>query len=173
MKRLLIVTVFVITGFVGSNAQSTFSFGAGLNLALPIGDFGDTHSFGVGVEAQGEVMFSDMFSGVFNAGYTQFFGKTITILGTEVEVDGAGLVPVLAGVRVYPASQFFIGGRAGIGIFTGNDNSNTGFLYRPEIGANAGPVQIAASFNGWSKDGGNLNHVGLTIIYKFGSAMAE
>jgi hypothetical protein len=171
MKKLLVIPVFLMFSLIGARAQDGgFSFGAGLNLALPIGDFSETHSFGVGVEAQGEYMFSEMFGAVFNTGYTQFMGKEVVILGTTVEYDGIGLIPVMAGVRVYPSSQFFIGARAGLGVFTGNDNSSTGFAYRPEVGATLGPVQIAASYNGWSKDGGSLAHIGLSIIYRFGSA---
>lgn len=168
MKKLLVVALFMCTACIGANAQ--FSFGAGVNLALPIGDFADTHSFGVGAEVQGEYMFSDMFSGVANTGYTHFFGKDITVLGTTVEIDAVGLIPVMAGVRVYPSSQFFIGARAGLGIFTGGNDSETGFAYRPEIGASFGNIQVAGSYNGWSKDGGSLGHIGLSVIFKFGQA---
>jgi hypothetical protein len=168
MKKLLLVATFAFASLLGAKAQSDasgFHFGAGINLGLPIGDFGDFWSFGIGVEAQGEYMFSEKFSGVVNSGYTSFFGKD---LGNGVKADAVGLIPILAGVRVYPSSQFFIGARAGLGIFTGNGSSNTGFSYRPEIGYNGGAVQVALSFNGWSKDGGSLNHIGLTAIYVFG-----
>ena len=168
MKKLVIIALFMTTACIGAKAQ--FSFGAGVNLALPIGDFADTHSFGVGAEAQGEYQFSEMFSGVINTGYTHFFGKEITVLGTPVEVESVGLIPIMAGVRVYPSTQFFIGARAGVGIFTGNDDSSSGFAYRPEIGASFGNVQVAGSYNGWSKDGGSLGHIGLTVIFKFGAA---
>jgi hypothetical protein len=169
MKKLLFVTMFAIAGFIGAKAQSGFHFGVGVNLGLPIGDMGDISSFGIGVEAQGEYMFSDMFSGVINTGYTSFFGKTVDVAGYgSVKYDALGLIPILAGVRVYPSTQFFIGARAGLGIFTGNGSSSTGFQYRPEVGYNAGSVQVALSFNGWSKNGGSLNHIGLTGIYVFG-----
>lgn len=161
------IFAFLCTAFIGAKAQ--FNFGAGVNLALPIGDFADTHSFGFGVEAQGEYMFSDMFSGVFNTGYTHFLGKETTVFGVPVEYESAGIIPVMAGARVYPSSQFFIGGRAGVGFLTGGDDTQTGFVYRPEIGAAFGNIQVAASFNGFSKDGNSLNHIGLSVIFNFGA----
>jgi hypothetical protein len=177
MKKLLVITVFLMSATIGLRAQDgggVFSFAAGANVALPIGDFADSHSFGLGVEAQGEYMFSEMFGAVFNTGYTSFFGKDIDLGGgVTVEAESVGLIPILAGARVYPSSQFFIGARAGLGIFTGSGDSNTGFAYRPEVGANLGPVQIALSYNGWSKDGGSLAHMGLVILYRFGASAAE
>jgi hypothetical protein len=174
MKKLLVVCVLIVTTSIASRAQDGgggFSFGAGVNLALPIGDFSNTHSFGVGVEAQGEYAFSDMFSAVFNTGYTQFFGKSETVFGTTIEYDGVGLIPVLAGARVYPSPMIFIGARAGLGVLTGNNDSETGFVYRPEVGGTVGPVQLALSYNGFSKDGNSIGHVGLTVIYRFGQSV--
>jgi hypothetical protein len=167
MKKLVLIGAFVCTAAISANAQ--FTFGAGVNLALPIGDFSDTHSFGIGIEGEGEYMFSDMFSGVFNTGYTHFLGKEETIMGVTVDYESAGIIPVMAGVRVYPSSQFFIGGRAGVGFLTGGNDTQTGFVYRPEIGGAFGNVRVAASFNGFSKDGNSLNHIGLTVIFKFGA----
>ena len=111
MKKLLLVVSFVVASLLGAKAQSDasgFHFGAGVHLGLPIGDFGDFYSFGIGVEVQGEYMFSDKFSGVINSGYTSFIGKKIDFGFGEERVDAVGLIPILAGVRVYPATQFFI-----------------------------------------------------------------
>jgi len=174
MKKLLFVTIFAIAGFIGANAQSEgsgFHFGAGINLGLPIGDFGDVSSFGIGVEAQGEYMFSEKFSGIFNSGYTSFLGKDVDVPGFgTIKTDAVGLIPILAGVRIYPAAQFFIGARAGLGILTGSGSSESAFNYRPEIGYNGGAIQVALHFDGLSKNGSSLNYIGLTGIYVFGAS---
>lgn len=172
MKKLLFAATFVVAGFIGANAQSEgsgFRFGAGASLALPIGDWSDFWSFGVGVEAQGEYSFSEKVALVFNSGYTSFIGKKVDLGFGEERIDAVGVIPILAGVRAYPATQFFIGARAGLGIFTGGGESTTVFQYRPEIGYNGGPVQIALGFNGLSKDGETNNFMGLTILYIFGA----
>jgi hypothetical protein len=171
MKKLLLSAAFLVAVFAVSNAQSEasgFRFGVGVSLALPIGDFGDAYSFGIGGEAQGEYMFTEKVSAVLNSGYTSFIGKSINIGGSSFKVPAVGVVPILAGVRVYPAEQFFIGARAGLGILTGSGSSTSAFQYRPEIGYN-GPVQIALSFNGLSKNGASTNFLGLTALYVFGA----
>jgi hypothetical protein len=187
MKRLLFLFASIAIIAVAANAQigiasvpkskakpyaeagSGFHFGAGLSLGLPIGDWSDFWSFGIGVEAQGEYMFSEKFSGVFNSGYTSFLGKDVDLGFGSQKVDAVGLIPILAGVRVYPATQFFIGARAGIGILTGGGSSTSVFQYRPEIGYNGGPIQIALAFNGMSKNGESNNYIGLTALYIFGA----
>lgn len=169
MKKVVLVASFMIAGIIGVNAQEGFTFGAGIRLALPIGDFGDTHSFGVGGELQGEYFFSEMFSGVATSGYTSFFGKTVDIPGFgSFEVDAVGYIPILVGVRVYPSTQFFIGAQAGYGILTGGKDSEGAFNYQPQIGYNGSKIQVALNYNGLSKDGETLSHIGLTVIYKFG-----
>jgi hypothetical protein len=170
MKKLALVFLLIAAGVFTANAQPSegFQFGAGIRAALPIGDFADTHSFGVGGEVQGEFGFSDMFSGILTTGYTHFFGKTVTILGTEVEYDGVGLIPILAGVRVYPSPNFFIGAQAGYGILTGGGNSDGSFNYQPQVGYNGETFQVAVNYNALSKNGTTLSHIGLTAIFKFG-----
>ena len=172
-KAAMLIAIFAIAGFMGAKAQSSgsgFHFGAGVSLGLPIGNFGDFYSFGIGVEAQGEYMFSEKVSGVINSGYTSFIGKTVDFGFGSQKIDAVGLIPILAGVRVYPAAQFFIGIRAGVGILTGGGSSTSAFNYRPEIGYNGGPVQVALGFNGLSKNGSSSNFIGLTGIYVFGGS---
>ena len=166
MKKILLVATFLVAGFIGANAQ--FSFGGGIRLGMPIGDFSDTHSFGIGAEVQGEYSFSENFTGIITAGYTSFFGKTVNFGFGDVELDAVGLIPIIAGVRVYPSSNFFIGAQAGYGILTGNGDSEGAFMYQPQVGYNANKFQIALNYNGLSKDGSTLSHIGLTAIYKFG-----
>jgi len=174
MKKLLLIPVLFFAVFT-ANAQAPdgFQFGGGIRVGLPIGDFSETHSFGIGGELQGEFGFSDNFSGIITAGYTSFFGKTIDILGTSFKIDAVGLIPIIAGVRVYPSDNFFIGAQAGVGILTGGGSSESGFNYQPQIGYNTEHFQIALCYNGLSKNGSTLSHIGLTAIFKFGSGNGE
>src|ERR1044072_280455 len=116
MKKLLLLFLLAIV-FKTVNAQdekasSGFRFSGGVNLALPTGDFNETHSFGIGVELQPEYNLSNKFSIYGSAGYTNFFGKKFE----GEKLDNVGLIPILAGVRVYPAPEFFIGVKGGLGI---------------------------------------------------------
>lgn len=170
MKKVLLVVVITVAGFLGANAQPPegFQFGGGVRVGLPIGDFSDTHSFGVGAELQGEYGFSEMIAGIITTGYTSFFGKDYDTGFGTVKVDAVGYIPILAGIRVYPSENFFIGAQAGYGILTGNGDSEGAFNYQPQIGYNASKFQIALNYNGLSKDGSTLSHIGLTGIFKFG-----
>ena len=171
MKRILFVFLVLAVSISTVKAQSSFTFGAGARLGLPIGDFGDSHSFGVGVELQGEVTVSDNFGIVVNTGYTQFFGKTVDFMGTSVKYDGVGYIPILAGVHVYPSSKFFIGAQAGYGILTGGGSSGA-FNWQPSLGINTENFQIALNYNALTKDGSTLGHIGLTGIFKLAGKMS-
>src|ERR1700722_10876411 len=127
MKKLfLAVTAFALLS-IGANAQSTksqgFVFGAGLNLALPTGNFGTSYSFGIGGQIQGEDMLSDNISGIASVGYTSFIGKTVSfpdgLGGTQsFKVPSSGLIPILVGARFYPSEQFFVGVQIGVGLLS-------------------------------------------------------
>jgi hypothetical protein len=167
--RKLILLALLLVGITTVNAQnessgtSGFHFAAGINLALPTGDFNETHSFGIGVELQPEYNISSMFSIYGSAGYTNFFGKDFA----GVKFDNVGIIPILAGARVYPAEQFFIGIKGGLGILTGSGDSESAFDYQPQIGYNADKFQVALGYNGLTKNGETLSNLGLTFLYKF------
>lgn len=171
MKKTILILSLLTGIFTTAIAQAPdgFQFGAGIRAALPFGDFSDTHSFGIGAEVQGEYGFSEKFSGIITSGYTHFFGKEVTVLNTTIEYDGVGLIPIIAGARYYPSKNFFIGAQAGVGILTGNDNSEAYFNWQPQVGLNTGNFQVALNYNGLTSDGSTLGHIGLTGIFKFGS----
>ncbi len=170
MKKVFLAATFVVASFMGAYAQPAegFKFGAGVRASLPIGDMSDGYSFGIGAELQGEYGISDMISAVGTTGYTSFFGKKFDIPGVgSVKNDALGYIPILVGARVYPSTNFFIGAQVGYGILTGS-GSEGAFNYQPQVGYNAETFQVALNYNGLSKSGSTLSHLGLTAIYKFG-----
>src|SRR5690349_6069865 len=116
MKKV-ILSFAVAALALGANAQSaekSFQVTAGIKAALPIGDMGEVTSFGIGAQVGAEKMFSDNFSGVASVDYTYFIGK-----GEKGEDKvNYSMMPVLVGVRYYAAPSFFIGAKAGLGVFT-------------------------------------------------------
>jgi hypothetical protein len=172
MKRFILVFSIITVSFIAgaqktSESATGVKFGGGLRVGLPLGDFGDSYSLGIGAELQAEYMFTPTVSGTFTTGYTNFIGKSESFGGFTFKNPSLGLIPILVGARVYPAPDFFIGGKLGLGIFTGSSSSSTGFSYEPQVGYNAEKFQFSLGYNGWSKNGGSLNHLGLTGIYKF------
>ena len=177
MKKLFLAVIAFSFSVIGVQAQSKnqgFTFGAGLDLSLPTGNFGTGYSFGIGGQVQGEYMLSDNLSGIGSVGYQSFIGKSQTIdFGggpQSFKNPSAGLIPILVGARFYPSEQFFIGAQIGVGLlsFGGGGGSTSGFDYFPQIGYNAGPIQFALGYNGVSVTGGTLAHLQLSAVYRFG-----
>lgn len=167
MKKILLALAIVAVSFA-ANAQKTsaakeneFVFGGGVRVGLPVGDVHNAYGFVIGAELQGEYMFSPQVSGTLTAGYEEWLGKTIS----GYKIPSTGFIPVLAGIRVYPSPDFFIGGKAGITFSTESGGGNS-FTYEPQVGYNASKFQLALGYQAFT-NGGTSAHLGLTGIYKF------
>jgi hypothetical protein len=160
MKKLLFVAAFTVAGFIGANAQKDFKLGAGVNVGLPLGDFGDAANFIAGVELQGELAFTEKVKGIATTGYSHVFYKDI--MGFK---PSQGIIPILVGARGYLSEQFFLTGQVGYAVVTG-DFSGGGFAFKPQVGYDAGKFQLGLSYNGVS-DNGTSGWLGLSGIVKF------
>lgn len=173
MKKTLLASIVLLFSFVCTNAQMTqgdFTFGAGIQLALPMGTFGNSYSFGIGAQLQGEYALTDQISGLATTGYTSFIGKTINTGFGDFKVPSVGHIPILVGARFYPSEQFFVGAQVGLGLYTGSGSSTSGFEYRPQVGYNADQFQVILSYDATAVTGGTFGYMGLTGIYKFGGS---
>jgi len=181
MKKLLLASAVLLASVISSKAQMAagdFKFGAGLHLGLPIGDFHNVSSFGIGAEFQGEYAFSENLTGVATTGYTYFPGKSIDLgAGNSYKVN-SGHIPVIVGARYYATEQVFFGAQIGYGHYSysvsstngyGSASSGSGgFEYRPQVGYIIDPIQLVLSYDGTSISGGTNSQIGLTAIYTFG-----
>ena len=172
MKKTFLLAILMVAGFIATNAQppAGFQFGAGVRVGIPASNFGKTHSLGIGGELQAEYGFSDMVSGIGTTGFTMFLGKKINATGesSSERYEATGYLPVLAGLRVYPAASFFIGAQIGYGMLTGGGATEGVFNYQPQIGYNADQFQFAINYNGLKKKNSiTVSHIGLTGIFKF------
>lgn len=181
MKKLLFVLTFICAIVITSNAQmktGDFKFGAGVHLGLPIGDFHDVTSFGLGAELQGEYAFTDNVTGVATSGYSYFFGKSFDDGNGGTIKFNYGHIPVIVGARFYPSEQFFVGAQIGYGHYSvsvsgnngygGGTGGSGGFEYRPQVGYNADPIQLILSYDATSVSGATFSQIGLSAIYNFG-----
>lgn len=172
MKKVLFLFALIALVQVARAQQTNalakgFHLGAGINAGLPVGDFNETHSFGIGAEIQGEYVLLDKLSIFGSTGYTNFFGKKFdTEEGEYFKVDNVGAIPVLAGARFYPTPKFFVGGKLGISILTGGGESETAFTYQPQVGYNAEKFQANLGLNSMSSDGLTFSNLSLTFLYK-------
>ena len=149
----VLVTVFSI-----ANAQTTFKIGGGINLAIPASNMGGT-SIGAGADLLGQIGLSENFAITVDAGYTSFFVKN--------GGDSYGLIPIRGGIRFMATPQIYLGGKAGVGILTGNGSSNSTTAYSFGAGYMLDPkLDLGLSYDGYSKNG-SFGYINLRLGYNF------
>lgn len=169
MKKLFLVLIIAAIATT-ANAQVTGNkpilFSLGLEGALPVGDFGDFWSFGIGGTAQGEYKAAEDLGITLNAGYITYSGKELS----GVKVPSFGLIPVLGGVKYYFGGGAYAHGQLGVGIGT-DEGQGSSFMYSPGIG-----YMFAPGFDGLLKyvglgnegdNTGSRNSIGLRLAYNF------
>ncbi len=162
---LMITVTAIAQGNSGSSREEGLSFNTGANVSLPIGDFGDFWSFGIGASGQLEYTFSDKISATALTGYAYYFGKSFE----DFTVEPIGFVPVCAGAKFYPSGGFFLGAQLGVGIFTNiGGEGNSGFYIAPQVGyAASEKIDAALKFENTSLTGGSLSALSLRVGFKF------
>jgi hypothetical protein len=164
-----------------ASAQGQMSVGAGLDLLLPVGAFGDSWGTGFGATGEFDYSLSPHSSITGKTGYVSWSGKS----GVTGACSG---VPVLAGLKYYfrilrPESPVRLYGHLEIGLtfvswsVTGHiisvSESETSFTLAPSIGIEipAGPkgaIDISTRYYDMTKAGGGRGSIGFRAGYKLG-----
>jgi hypothetical protein len=180
MKQLL--GMLVLTVLVTSLATAQFgpakgkmTLGPALEAALPIGDFGDISSFGVGGTARFEYGLESKIALTGNAGYIWFSGES-----TDYGDYSISAIPLIAGIKYQFAPQFFVSGELGFWFTTvsvdlknipqipgytvpsSTDDSDTNFMFAPGVGYQNGPIEALVRF--WVVDS-DVSNLSLMIAY--------
>lgn len=172
MKKIFFSVAIIAIAF-NANAQDSkteigsLKFSVGVEAGLPLGDFKEISSFGIGGSLQGEYVVADNFGLTLNAGYLNFIGKTVTITGLgSFKYPSTSIVPVLAGAKIYFSEQVY--GHAQLGVSFFNNGGGTVFTYAPTLGfMPAENIDLALKYQGASKDGGTLSFLGVRLAYGF------
>jgi hypothetical protein len=169
MKKLILALVVFAATYTVKAQDKNFTLGAGVNLAMPIGDFGDAAGFGFGPRVQAELGLSDNLKGIASISYNFFSEKDNSGVKTNV-------LPIQVGARYYVGTEggFFIGAELGyanltqkIDVLGSSISSSTGgFAYNPHVGYDLEKVQFALNYQAISKSG-TLSFLALSAIYKF------
>lgn len=181
MKQLL--GLLVVTVLVTSLATAQFgpdkgkmTLGPALELSLPMGDFSDMASFGVGATARFEYGLQPKIALTGNIGYIWFSGES-----NEAYDYSVSAIPLIAGIKYSFAPQFFVSGELGfwfssfsadykgeaLGIpgftYDGSyDDSDTNFMLAPGVGYQTGPIEAVVRF--WVVDS-DLSNLSLMVSY--------
>lgn len=110
--KLLSLTIVLFATVQSHFVQAQGSFNLGLELGMPIGDFGDLSSVGLGLNGFYEHAFNDKLTIVGGTGYTKWFLKD----GLE-DVLNIAMVPVQAGAKYYLGEKAYLQGLLGLHIY--------------------------------------------------------
>ena len=165
MKKLLLVTVIAVFSVATLQAQ-TFKIGA--TLGLPVADASDISTFVLGIDAYYYFTDIDAFIEIgATAGFRNFFGDDIEILGQTVSVDDGQFLPIAAAGRV----KIFglLSGGLDIGYALGiNDGNDGGFYVRPVVGFDiADTIELNASYESITDDGVTWGNLNVGVLFEF------
>ncbi|MDR6340982.1 hypothetical protein HNQ91_004055 [Filimonas zeae] len=126
MKKLLkplCALVIVLFAAVAANAQSNaLRLGIGLNAGMGTQD---PNPFVLGGDLRLQQGFGNSVSGILTTGYTHFSKKD--------GVPSIGMIPLKAGLKVFPAKNFYFNVEAGAGFGT-KEGTGTSFVWSPALG---------------------------------------
>lgn len=99
MKKFTLAVAAI--AMAGSMMAQENRFSAGLELGLPMGDFGDVYGIGFGATLGFELPVGDNLGFMAQAGYISFSGKDLSVGPVTVKADAAGMIPVQVGLKYY------------------------------------------------------------------------
>jgi hypothetical protein len=174
-----ILIAFVSLASMNASAQGQMSVGAGLDLMLPVGAFGDSWGTGFGATGEFDYSLSPHSSITGKTGYISWSGKS----GVTGSCSG---VPVLVGLKYYSRlssseSRMRFYGHLELGLtfvswsVSGHiisvSESQTSFTLSPSVGVEipAGPngaVDVSVRYYDMTKSGGGRGSIGFRAGYK-------
>src|SRR5690606_18117218 len=94
-KLLMIVAVSTCTYFMATAQKGDIHIGAGIDIGLPIGNFGEGYGIGFGASAKGLYGISDAGQVTLTLGFLRFGMKD----GSDLVSGSTALIPFLPGYR--------------------------------------------------------------------------
>ncbi len=160
---LLALAMFTAQLFAQDDKDDkAFKFGLGGTLSVPLGDFKQSATYGVGFEAMGVYSLSTNIAAFAQVGVNVFKGKS-----GYGDAGSILHIPLLAGLR-FKSDGFFVGGGVGYGSFKGSGGSTiSGVMYSPQIGYDLGSYQILLHYSSTAVTGGNFSYLGLKFFRTF------
>jgi Outer membrane protein beta-barrel domain len=180
MKKVLLSAALIVAVAFGANAQkgeddAKLKFSAGLEAALPLGDFGKSSSFGIGASAQANYNVAENIDVTLNAGYISFAGKDQTfdlfpglIPPTTVKGVSVGYIPVLAGISYNFTESLYGSAQLGLTFASVGGTSSSVFTYAPGIGYKITEnIDALLKYTGYNQTGASASTIGLRVAYTF------
>lgn len=171
------------TATTSTTTKSGIRYSIGVDAGIPLGDFKDNYKWNLGGSVQADIpVVSNQLFVTVNAGYNNIFGKNDVVVGnTTVSPTDFHLIPVKAGLKYFPISNFYVQGEAGAAFLLNKSdvgaNKSTAFVYAPQIGVqfpvsassfiDAGIRYEATTKYATGVDASKVNFIGLRVAYGF------
>ena len=163
MKKLFLFAAIAVFGFTSVNAQE---FRAGVGVGLPSGDVSDSYTLDINLDLSYLWEISDVFQAGVAAGYFHFLGDEIEFLGSSIDIEDAGFVPIAAAGRFSVSEEFTLGADLGYAVGLSPDGNEGGFYYAPKVQYGVSEkIDIVASYRGVSVDGGSFSSINLGVEF--------
>ena len=164
----------------GSTSTNDVRFSIGVDAGIPTGNLSNSYNWNLGGSVQADIPVASQLFVTVNAGYNNIFGKS-NIAGTNLSATNIQLLPVKAGLKYFPVSNFYVQGEAGAGFaLNKNDlgfNNTAAFIYAPQIGyqfplGGKSFLDAGVRYEGSTKfnsnvDDSKVNFVALRLAYGF------
>jgi len=180
-KHVLLLTALTIASLASAQENR---LSVGLEAGLPIGDFGDVTTFGIGASVGYEVPVGDNLGVVAQVGYLYFAGKDYSIGIANIDGPNWSVIPAQVGAKYYFTENqegFYAMGLVGIHALSYTvpgfsatlpevTVSDTQLSFAPGLGYVVGEnIDLALRYQIISGDGGSLSYMGVRAAYLFGS----
>jgi hypothetical protein len=155
-------------------------YSIGVDAGIPTGNFNNAYKWNLGGSVQADIPVASQLFVTVNAGYNNVFGEK-NLGSTSVDVPNIQLLPVKAGLKFFPVSNFYVQGEAGAAFLLNksdffNDKS-TAFVYAPQVGVqfpvssssfiDAGVRYEATTKYSSAFNNSKVNFVGVRVAYGF------
>lgn len=178
MKKIILgVAVYMLVVNVSaqkgkSEETKPFRFSAGLESALPLGNFGKNATFGIGGSAQADYKVANNVDISLNAGYISFGGKSRIISGLGTfKFSTQNYIPVLAGAKFHFSEKIFGSTQLGVTFipFESVSGSESTFTFSPGVGYKFSKYFDAVlKYTAYSATSlGTASTIGLRVGYTF------
>lgn len=113
MKRTLFLLICFLTVNLIIAQDRKFRLSANVSLSIPT--YTEISSMAIGLGANGEFAINRKWATLITADFHHFFGTVINHFNQDT-IKGFSILPVMAGLKIYPNEKFYLGAQAGVSV---------------------------------------------------------
>jgi len=174
MKKVLFALCILAISSAAYSQKGNNQIGVGVDAGLPLGDFGDFASFGIGGYVKGLYGIGEAGQITLTTGYTSYSAKKAVKDAYAADKVTSSIIPVLAGYR-HNFSGFYVEPQVGYGSYASKikggpldgSGSSGAFTYALGVGFAKSGFDGGVRYQGASKDGSTTSLVGIHVGYNF------